>query len=75
MPAPVFVESFVRCRVGQNCTHCFMFGSGPAEAGGGQIAAIVSAVGVAIMGAASSYFAYQKKKLCFKIQGGQYVFL
>ncbi|TKS66161.1 Glycogenin-1 [Collichthys lucidus] len=48
-----------------------MFGSGPAEAGGGQIAAIVSAVGVAIMGAASSYFAYQKKKLCFKLQGGQ----
>ncbi|XP_027137264.1 CD99 molecule isoform X3 [Larimichthys crocea] len=43
----------------------------PQEAGGGQIAAIVSAVGVAIMGAASSYFAYQKKKLCFKIQGGQ----
>ncbi|KAM6957927.1 CD99 molecule [Tautogolabrus adspersus] len=41
------------------------------EAGGGQIAGIVSAVGVALLGAASSYFAYQKKKLCFKIQGGQ----
>uniref|UniRef100_A0A8C6UX02 CD99 antigen-like protein 2 n=1 Tax=Neogobius melanostomus TaxID=47308 RepID=A0A8C6UX02_9GOBI len=41
------------------------------EAGSGQIAGIVSAVGVAIVGAASSYFAYQKKKLCFKIQGGQ----
>ncbi|XP_072513319.1 CD99 molecule [Salminus brasiliensis] len=36
----------------------------------GQMAGIISAVGVAILGAASSYFAYQKKKLCFKIQGG-----
>ncbi|CAJ1087168.1 CD99 antigen-like protein 2 isoform X1 [Xyrichtys novacula] len=43
----------------------------PQEAGGGQIAGIVSAVGVAILGAASSYIAYQKKKLCFKLQGGQ----
>ncbi|XP_048091602.1 CD99 molecule isoform X5 [Alosa alosa] len=42
----------------------------PAEAGSGQMAGILSAVGVAILGAASSYFAYQKKKLCFKIQGG-----
>ncbi|XP_060889053.1 CD99 molecule isoform X1 [Labrus mixtus] len=41
------------------------------EAGAGPIAGIVSAVGVALLGAASSYFAYQKKKLCFKIQGGQ----
>ncbi|XP_010889301.2 CD99 molecule isoform X2 [Esox lucius] len=40
------------------------------EAGPGQIAGIASAIGVAILGAASSYFAYQKKKLCFKIQGG-----
>ncbi|XP_062270645.1 CD99 molecule isoform X1 [Scomber scombrus] len=43
----------------------------PEEAGSGQIAGIVSAIGVAILGAASSYFAYQKKKLCFKLQGGQ----
>ncbi|XP_041637585.1 CD99 molecule isoform X2 [Cheilinus undulatus] len=43
----------------------------PQEAGGGQIAGIVSAVGMALLGAASSYFAYQKKKLCFKMQGGQ----
>ncbi|KAJ8415135.1 hypothetical protein AAFF_G00008330 [Aldrovandia affinis] len=42
----------------------------PKEAGSGQIAGIISAVGVAIVGAASSYFAYQKKKLCFKVQGG-----
>ncbi|KAM9766871.1 CD99 molecule isoform 2-T2 [Menidia menidia] len=42
----------------------------PQEAGSGQIAGIVSAIGVALMGAASSYFAYQKKKLCFKLQGG-----
>lgn len=47
----------------------------PAEAGSGQIAGIVSAIGVALLGAASSYFAYQKKKLCFKLQGGQYVFV
>ncbi|KAG1937752.1 CD99 antigen-like protein [Pimephales promelas] len=37
---------------------------------GGAMAAIISSVGVALLGAASSYFAYQKKKLCFKIQGG-----
>ncbi|XP_033834466.1 CD99 molecule isoform X1 [Periophthalmus magnuspinnatus] len=41
------------------------------EAGSGPIAGIVSAIGVALVGAASSYFAYQKKKLCFKVQGGQ----
>uniref|UniRef100_A0A8C2DB17 CD99 molecule n=1 Tax=Cyprinus carpio TaxID=7962 RepID=A0A8C2DB17_CYPCA len=37
----------------------------------GAMAAIISSVGVAILGAASSYFAYQKKKLCFKVQGGE----
>ncbi|XP_035249797.1 CD99 molecule isoform X3 [Anguilla anguilla] len=42
----------------------------PQEAGAGQIAGIVSAVGAAIVGAVGSYFAYQKKKLCFKVQGG-----
>uniref|UniRef100_A0A4W6EEE0 CD99 molecule (Xg blood group) n=1 Tax=Lates calcarifer TaxID=8187 RepID=A0A4W6EEE0_LATCA len=42
----------------------------PQEAGSGAIAGIVSTIGVALLGAASSYFAYQKKKLCFKIQGG-----
>ncbi|KAK2856681.1 hypothetical protein Q5P01_005416 [Channa striata] len=42
----------------------------PQEAGSGPIAGIVSAIGVALVGAASSYFAYQKKKLCFKMQGG-----
>ncbi|XP_008323511.1 CD99 molecule [Cynoglossus semilaevis] len=36
----------------------------------GQIAGIVSAIGMALLGAAGSYFAYQKKKLCFKLQGG-----
>uniref|UniRef100_A0A4W5RL00 CD99 molecule n=1 Tax=Hucho hucho TaxID=62062 RepID=A0A4W5RL00_9TELE len=41
------------------------------EVGSGQIAGIVSGIGVALLGAASSYFAYQKKKLCFKIQGGE----
>ncbi len=40
--------------------------------GGGAMAAIISSVGVAILGAASSYFAYQKKKLCFKVQGGEF---
>ncbi|XP_029306948.1 CD99 molecule isoform X1 [Cottoperca gobio] len=42
----------------------------PQEAGSGQIAGIASAIGVALLGAATSYFAYQKKKLCFKLQGG-----
>ncbi|XP_042558827.1 CD99 molecule isoform X2 [Clupea harengus] len=42
----------------------------PAEAGSGPLAGIISAVGLALLGAASSFFAYQKKKLCFKIQGG-----
>ncbi|XP_058510811.1 CD99 molecule isoform X1 [Solea solea] len=42
----------------------------PQEAGSGQIAGIVSAIGMALAGAAGSYIAYQKKKLCFKIQGG-----
>uniref|UniRef100_A0A3Q0S945 CD99 molecule n=1 Tax=Amphilophus citrinellus TaxID=61819 RepID=A0A3Q0S945_AMPCI len=46
------------------------FFSCPAEAGSGPLAGIISAVGVALVGAASSYFAYQKKKLCFKMQGG-----
>lgn len=43
----------------------------PGKEGGGAMAAIISSVGVAILGAASSYFAYQKKKLCFKVQGGE----
>lgn len=47
-----------------------MLGSA-AEAGSGPIAGIISAIGVALVGAASGYFAYQKKKLCFKLQGGQ----
>ncbi|KAK2908950.1 hypothetical protein Q8A67_004787 [Cirrhinus molitorella] len=46
-------------------------GGGTEQPQGGAMAAIISSVGVAILGAASSYFAYQKKKLCFKIQGGQ----
>ncbi|KAF3857303.1 hypothetical protein F7725_009162 [Dissostichus mawsoni] len=43
----------------------------PQAAGSGKVAGIASAIGVALLGAASSYFAYQKKKLCFKIQGGR----
>ncbi|XP_062302322.1 CD99 molecule isoform X1 [Osmerus eperlanus] len=43
----------------------------PQEAAPGQIAGIASAIGMALLGAASSYFAYQKKKLCFKVQGGE----
>ena len=46
-----------------------------AEAGAGKIAGIISAVGAAIVGAVTSYIAYQKKKLCFKIQGGEGEFL
>ncbi|XP_029112939.1 CD99 antigen-like protein 2 isoform X3 [Scleropages formosus] len=40
------------------------------DAGSGPVAGILSAVGVAILGAATSFFAYQKKKWCFKVQGG-----
>uniref|UniRef100_A0A667XQL6 CD99 molecule n=1 Tax=Myripristis murdjan TaxID=586833 RepID=A0A667XQL6_9TELE len=47
-----------------------LFFFSPVAAGSGQIAGIASAIGVALLGAASSYFAYQKKKLCFKLQGG-----
>ncbi|XP_053272893.1 CD99 molecule isoform X1 [Pleuronectes platessa] len=42
----------------------------PQEAGPGAIAGIVSTIGVALAGVAGSYFAYYKKKLCFKLQGG-----
>ncbi|XP_054915064.1 CD99 molecule isoform X2 [Poeciliopsis prolifica] len=45
-------------------------GADNSQGGSGPIAGIISAVGVALVGAASSYFAYQKKKLCFKLQGG-----
>ncbi|XP_077401473.1 CD99 antigen-like protein 2 isoform X2 [Vanacampus margaritifer] len=34
----------------------------------GTIAGIISAVGMALVGAISSYISYQKKKLCFGIQ-------
>ncbi|RXN02804.1 glycogenin-1-like isoform X1 [Labeo rohita] len=44
-------------------------GGGTEQPQGGAMAAIISSVGVALLGAASSYFAYQKKKLCFKMQG------
>lgn len=40
------------------------------EAGFGNIAGILSGIGVALVGAAAGYFTYQKKKLCFKAQGG-----
>ncbi|KAJ0062425.1 hypothetical protein NL108_012112 [Boleophthalmus pectinirostris] len=46
-------------------------GDQPQAENSGQIAGIVSAIGAALVGAASGYFAYQKKKLCFKLQGGQ----
>ncbi|XP_038571530.1 CD99 molecule isoform X1 [Micropterus salmoides] len=45
-------------------------GADQPQAESGKIAGIASAIGVALLGAASSYFAYQKKKLCFKLQGG-----
>lgn len=34
----------------------------------GTIAGIVSAIGMALVGAVSGYISYQKKKLCFSIQ-------
>uniref|UniRef100_A0A1A8JDC7 CD99 molecule n=1 Tax=Nothobranchius kuhntae TaxID=321403 RepID=A0A1A8JDC7_NOTKU len=43
----------------------------PQDGASSPLAGIISAVVVAVVGAGSSYFAYQKKKLCFKLQGGQ----
>ncbi|KAI9530489.1 hypothetical protein NQZ68_004507, partial [Dissostichus eleginoides] len=36
------------------------------EASSGSVAGILSAIGVAIVGAATGYYTYHKKKLCFK---------
>ncbi|KAF3843026.1 hypothetical protein F7725_001875 [Dissostichus mawsoni] len=36
------------------------------EASSGSVAGILSAIGVAIVGAATGYYTYRKKKLCFK---------
>ncbi|CAL8372480.1 unnamed protein product [Arctogadus glacialis] len=36
------------------------------SAGSGSLAGILSALCVALVGSVSGYFAYQKKKLCFK---------
>ncbi|KAM7177477.1 CD99 antigen isoform 3-T3 [Macrochelys suwanniensis] len=44
---------------------------GDAEASQGVIPGIISAVVVAVVGAVSSFIAYQKKKLCFKPGGDQ----
>lgn len=66
-PLSFLYESGVCCNSVFGCASC------PTEASSGALAGIISSVGVALLGAASSYFAYQKKKLCFKVQGGQYV--
>ncbi|XP_032628388.1 CD99 antigen isoform X2 [Chelonoidis abingdonii] len=44
---------------------------GDAAASQGVIPGIISAVVVAVVGAISSFIAYQKKKLCFKASGDQ----
>uniref|UniRef100_A0A8C3RZG5 CD99 molecule (Xg blood group) n=1 Tax=Chelydra serpentina TaxID=8475 RepID=A0A8C3RZG5_CHESE len=44
---------------------------GDGEASQGVIPGIISAVVVAVVGAVSSFIAYQKKKLCFKPGGDQ----
>ncbi|XP_077473798.1 uncharacterized protein LOC144087262 [Stigmatopora argus] len=41
-------------------------GNDSAESGSGSLAAILCAIGVAVVGAVAGYFTYQKKKLCFK---------
>ncbi|XP_015282002.1 PREDICTED: CD99 antigen-like isoform X1 [Gekko japonicus] len=40
--------------------------TGESAEGGGMLAGIISSVAVAVVGAVSSFIAYQKKKLCFK---------
>ncbi|KAM3861931.1 arylsulfatase H-like [Diretmus argenteus] len=50
-----------------------LYGTPEAQEGGSNsIAGILSAVGVAIVGAVTGYFTYQKKKLCFKNRDGNY---
>lgn len=48
-------------------TNFFFFPPTPASQG--AIAGIVSAVFATVIGAVSSFIAYQKKKLCFKQSG------
>lgn len=45
----------------------------PAEASSSSLAGILSTIGVAIVGAVTGYFTYQKKKLCFKNRQGNYL--
>ncbi|KYO41134.1 CD99 antigen isoform X2 [Alligator mississippiensis] len=45
--------------------------NGDTEASQGVVPGIISAVVVAVVGAVSSFIAYQKKKLCFKSSGDQ----
>ncbi|NWW88269.1 C99L2 protein, partial [Rhynochetos jubatus] len=47
----------------------FFFPFPPPSASQGEIAGIVSAVLATVIGAVSSFIAYQKKKLCFKQSG------
>ncbi|NXJ48709.1 C99L2 protein, partial [Spizaetus tyrannus] len=51
----------------EKCIQTFFFPPTPASQG--AIAGIVSAVFATVIGAVSSFIAYQKKKLCFKQSG------
>ncbi|KFV12628.1 CD99 antigen-like 2, partial [Pterocles gutturalis] len=51
----------------EKCIQTYIFFSFPASQG--AIAGIVSAVVATVIGAVSSFIAYQKKKLCFKQSG------
>lgn len=53
---------------------CFLMEGNIIFTGGGMLAGIISSVAVAVVGAVSSFIAYQKKKLCFKASG-EFIFL
>lgn len=51
------------------CTASLSAPSTDGTAETGTIAGIASAIGMALVGVVTSYISYQKKKLCFSIQG------
>uniref|UniRef100_A0A668AJG0 Uncharacterized protein n=1 Tax=Myripristis murdjan TaxID=586833 RepID=A0A668AJG0_9TELE len=59
------------CDALMHCDLCSCFYLFPAEGSSSSLAAVLCSVGVAIVGAVTGYFTYQKKKLCFKNRDGK----
>lgn len=56
------------------CYHGFcLFVFFPTEGNSKPLAGVLSAIVVSAVGAVLGYFAYQKKKLCFKNREGNYI--